>query len=109
MPQMFDETPTIVSWRLEATQRVAEHIDRMALEEYAMPHPHDLTEIQRAIRGVVTLPIYLTPTGTPGEFRVHLSLPPGMGYDVVEQVLQEALHTVRRRQVPLMIPREILA
>ncbi len=69
-----------------------------------MSHPHDLTEIQRAIRGVITLPIYLTPAGKPGDYRVHLSLPLGMGYDVAEQVLQEALQTVRQRQVPLVIP-----
>lgn len=72
--------------------------------EYALEHPQHLTDIQRAIRGVLTLPIYLTPTNMPGEFRVHVSLPPGMGYDVAEQVLQEALQTVRQRQMPLVIP-----
>lgn len=71
--------------------------------EYARVHPNDLTEIQRAIRGVLTLPLYLTPTSTPGEFRVHLSLPPGLGYDAAEQVLQEALNEVRVRNIPLVI------
>lgn len=65
-------------------------------------HPNSMTEIQRAIRGVLTLPIYLTPMATPGQYQVHLSLPPGLGYDAVEQVLQEALQEVRRRQVPMV-------